>query len=132
MRCVGLSALGNQCQNEAGKDGRCRRHRGPVKARSAGPTSLLVCKSCGTTSLVRAVVLKRHLTEKPSYYVCHVCNKSYKHTRPDGTILVIHGAIAGDFFAFTVRKPNDEEAESVLRAKALVAQVSWPNGYGDA
>jgi hypothetical protein len=31
MRCLGLSSIGNQCQNTAGKDGVCRRHRGPGK-----------------------------------------------------------------------------------------------------
>ena len=55
----------------------------------------------------------------------------YKHERTDDSILVHHGTL-GRFSAFTVRKPNDEEAESVLRAKALVAQVTWPDGCGDA
>jgi len=27
---------------------------------------------------------------------------------------------------------GNEETEVVIRAKALVAQVSWPAGYGDA
>ncbi len=32
MRCLGLSPIGNQCQNTASKDGVCRRHRGPGKS----------------------------------------------------------------------------------------------------
>jgi hypothetical protein len=40
MRCLGLSPLGNQCQNIAGGDGVCRRHRGPGKSRLPVPTNL--------------------------------------------------------------------------------------------
>lgn len=129
MRCSGISVLGNQCQNTAGKDGLCRNHRGqPVRAKA--PQVTLVCKVCHDTLKVRKSVA-RSFGEKPGYYLCNVCVKMYKHERTDSAILVCHGSV-GRFSAFTVRTPNDEEAESVLRAKALVAQVTWPDGCGDA
>jgi hypothetical protein len=40
MRCLGLSPIGNQCQNTAGKDGVCRRHRGPGKSHLPVPEDL--------------------------------------------------------------------------------------------
>jgi len=40
MRCLGLSPIGNQCQNTAGKDGVCRRHRGPRKLHLLVPVDL--------------------------------------------------------------------------------------------
>lgn len=129
MRCSGIFALGNQCQNTAGKDGLCHNHRGqPVRPKASQVT--LVCKVCCDTLKVRKSVV-RSFDEKPGYYLCNACVKMYKHERTDDSILVHHGTL-GRFSAFTVRKPNDEEAESVLRAKALVAQVTWPDGCGDA
>ena len=131
MRCIGVSAFGNQCQNNAGIDGLCCRHRGkqdvvPAKVQSV----TLICRSCACSLKIRKAAIKRNFYEKPEYYLCHVCNRTYKHEKPDGFIVVHHGSI-GSFSAFTVRMPTEDEAESVLRAKALVAQVSWPNGYGD-
>ena len=40
MRCLGLSPIGNQCQNTAGEDGVCRRHRGPGKSHLPVPEDL--------------------------------------------------------------------------------------------
>jgi hypothetical protein len=128
MRCLGVSTLGNQCQNNAGKDGLCRNHRGqPVRPKA--PQVTLVCKVCCDTLKVRKSVA-RSFDEKPGYYLCNVCVKVYKHERTNNSILVHHGSL-GRFSAFTVRKPSEDEAEAVLRAKALVAQVSWPDDYGD-
>ncbi len=130
MRCVGVSALGNQCQNTAGKDGLCKNHRGqPIRPKV--PQATLTCKACRDTLKVRRAAEKRNFDAKPGYYLCNVCVKTYKHERPGNTILVDHGSL-GRFSAFTVRKPDAEEAEAVLRAKALVAQISWPSGFGDA
>lgn len=122
MRCSGLSALGNQCQNEAGKDGLCRRHRVPVKPHPLILTVHIVCKACGAVAVVRKALVRR-LSERPSYYLCHVCNRTYKHPRPDDTILLVQGTINGSFFAFTVHEPSAEEAASVRRAKNLAAEA---------
>ena len=130
MRCAGLSSLGNQCQNNAGKDGLCRNHRG-APVRNGAPKEILVCFACRDTLKVHRGTEKRNFDEKPGYYLCNVCVKTYKHERPENTVLIHHGAL-GRFSAFTVRKPDPEEADAVLRAKALLAQVSWPGGYGDA
>ena len=131
MRCLGMSVKGNQCQNTAGKDGLCRNHRErPIRPQTVQAT--LACKACHDTLKVRKAVVERSFDEKPGYYLCNVCVKTYKHEkRPDSTILVHHGTV-GRFSAFTVRKSSNEEADAVLRAKALVAQVTWPDGYGDA
>jgi hypothetical protein len=127
---MGLSALGNQCQNNAGKDGFCRRHRAGNKTLDLRSRLQLVCKLCGSTLLVRKSAEKNHFGEKPTYYLCHICNRAYNHQKPDGCILIHHGQL-GSFSGFTVRKPSEEEADAVLRAKALLAQVYWPNGYAD-
>lgn len=131
MRCRGLSTLGNQCQNNAGKDGFCRRHRAGNKVLDPSVLLQLVCKSCASALLVRKAAEKTHFYEKPAYYLCHVCSKTYDHQKPDGCILVCHGSL-GSFSGFTVRKPSKEEADAVLRAKAILAQGLWPNGYADA
>lgn len=131
MRCMGLSALGNQCQNNAGRDGFCKRHRRGNKPFDPGLSMRLVCKSCGNTLLVRKAAQTRNFYEKPAYYLCHVCNKTYEHQRPDDCILIRHGSL-GSFSGFTVRKPNKEEAAAWLRAKAILAQALWPDGYADA
>jgi hypothetical protein len=96
------------------------------------PTTLLLCKGCGATLRVSKAAIRRNFDEKPGYYLCHVCNRTWKHERPENTVLIYHYPSIGSFSAFTVRLPSQEEADGVLRAKALVAQVTWPNGWGDA
>jgi hypothetical protein len=96
-----------------------------------GPKATLTCKGCGDSMQVRRAALRRNLWESPSYFLCQVCNRTYEHARTAGEILIELGTIAR-FTAFTVRAPSTEEADAILRAKALVAQVQWPGGYGDA
>ena len=103
----------------------------PQLVRNGAPKETLVCFVCCDTLKVRRVTEKRNFGEKPGYYLCNVCVKTYKHERPENTVLIHHGAL-GRFSAFTVRKPDPEEADAVLRAKALLARASWPGGHGDA
>jgi len=59
--------------------------------------------------------------ERPGYVLCNVCDKTYKHERADGEIIIHHYPAIGRFTAYTVRRASEEEAASVLRAQALLA-----------
>jgi hypothetical protein len=90
-----------------------------------GPKTTLVCKGCGDTLEVRASCIRRNFDERPGYFLCNVCVRTYKHERDDGEILLCHYPSIDRFTAYTVRRASEEEAAAVLRAKALLARAMY-------
>jgi hypothetical protein len=90
-----------------------------------GPRTTLVCKGCGDRLEVRAACIRRNFDERPGYFLCNVCDRTYRHERADGEILLHHYPSIGRFTAYTVRRATEEEAAAVSRAKALVARVVY-------